>query len=341
MTHFHFTSVTRIANLSHTDVVIEALDRASWRRGQYVAAAVTGESRLPYDIERVDGRLAAVTHGDVIIGVLGTRAATLECVGDWAAVGEDLVLESLTMAGVLGRCTSRSPFAKPVIPLQYLGHLRGPQNLPLAMDQFASTPPARSYEVSTVLITGTSMSAGKTYAAGQVIRALSGMGLEVAGAKLAGVGRYSDALSMSDAGAANVFDFCDAGLPSTVVPTKDYQEAITPLLSTIAATEPDVAVIEAGASPLEPYNGDTCAKMLRPHTRCIILAASDPYAATGFMSTLGITPDLITGRTTTTSAAIDLTRRLTGVPVLDLLDPASSPPLRSLLVTHLGLDPGR
>lgn len=340
MTRLHFTSITRVANLSRTEIVIDPLDRSAWRRSQYVAATVTGHSVLPYDIERVDGRLAAVSRGDVIVGALGARAATLESVGDWAAVGADLDLEALTVAGVLGRCTSRSPFAARPIPLHYLGHVRDVRGRPLAMDQFTVRSTTRSYQVPTVLIVGSSMSAGKTYAAQQAIHTLIDLGLRVVGAKLTGVGRYRDILSMADAGADEVFDFCDAGLPSTVVPAEDYQTAMGSLLSTIAATDPDVAVIEAGASPLEPYNGESCIAMLRPHTRCIILAASDPYAATGVMTAFGITPDLITGRATGTSAAIDLAQRLTGVPVLNLLDPTSTAGFRSLLLTRLGLEPG-
>lgn len=341
MTHYHFTSVTRIADLTGADVVHEPLDRAAWQRGQYVAAAVTGDRWLPHDIERVDGRLASVVPGDVIVGALGARAATLEIVGDWAAVGEDLALGALSMAGVIGRCTSRSPFARAVIPLEYLGHLRDATGRPLTMDQFAIRAPARDYDIPTILIIGTSMSAGKTFAARAIIRSLRNMGLKVAAAKFTGVGRARDCLSMSDAGAAPVFDFCDAGLPSTVVPVEDYRSAIVPLMSAIAATTPDAVVIEAGASPLEPYNGEACVELLRPHTRCIVLAASDPYAAAGVMSAFNVTPDLITGRATGTQAAVDLAKRLTGVEVLNLLDPSTTPSLRSLLADRLGIDDHR
>lgn len=335
MAQYHFTSVTRIAHLTDDDVELEPLARPSWHRGQYVAAAVIGDNVLPYEIERVDGRRALVVPGDVIIGALGTRAATLECVGDWADVGDDLRIESLTMAGVIGRCTSRSPFARPVIPLEYRGHLRGPEGV-LTMEQFAISPEPTLYSVPTILIIGTSMSAGKTFAAQKIIRSLTQMGLTVAAAKFTGVGRYRDALSMADAGAEHVFDFCDAGLPSTVVPTEDYRRALDPLMSAIAAARPDVAVIEAGASPLEPYNGEACVETLRPHTRCVVLCASDPYAAQGVMSAFEITPDLISGRATSTQAAVDLVERLSGVQALNLLDPASKPALAELLRARLG-----
>lgn len=336
MTYYHFTSVTRIAHLTPRDFEVAALERASWRRGQYLAATVVGDEVLPYEIERVDGRIGSVVPGDIIIGALGTRAATLQCVGDWTAIGDDLHLEALSMGGVLGRCTSRSPFARPVIPLEYLGHLHGVAG-PLAMDQFALHARQRDFDVPTVLIIGTSMDAGKTFAAQRVIRSLNKRGQRVVASKLTGVGRYRDVLSMRDAGAEQVFDFCDAGLPSTVVPVEEYEAALEPLLSSIAALDPDVALVEAGASPLEPYNGDVCVRRLEAHTRCVILCATDPYAAQGVMSAFGVTPDLIAGKATSTQAAVQLAERLTGVRALNLLDPDAKPELWNILSDRLSL----
>ena len=43
-----------------------------------------------------------MVRGDLIVGALGRRAATLEGVGDWRAVDEELELEALTSAGLLG-----------------------------------------------------------------------------------------------------------------------------------------------------------------------------------------------------------------------------------------------
>ena len=44
-----------------------------------------------------------VLSGGVIVGALGTRAATLQIVGDWRDIGPDLEMESLSMAGVIVR----------------------------------------------------------------------------------------------------------------------------------------------------------------------------------------------------------------------------------------------
>ncbi len=61
----------------------------------------------------------------------------------------------------------------------------------------------------------------------------------VVGAKLTGAGRYRDILAMQDTGADYIFDFVDAGLPSTVVPEREYLDALRNLLSRMAAVEAD------------------------------------------------------------------------------------------------------
>jgi len=182
-----------------------------------------------------------------------------------------------------------------------------------------------------VLLYGTSMSAGKTTAGRVIVHELANAGLDVIGVKLTGAGRYRDVLSFRDAGAAAVFDFVDAGLPSTVVPEDVFLTAIRPLLGRIARRRPDVVVVEAGASPLEPYNGAAAIAELGEHIRCAVLCASDPYAVTGVEHAFGLRPDVVMGPATSTSAAISLVHRLSGVPALNVLDPASLPALRGVL----------
>ena len=118
---------------------------------------------------------------------------------------------------------------------------------------------------------------------------------------------------MRDAGADQVFDFVDAGLPSTICPPEEYREAIIPLLGCMAELQADVAVIEAGASPLEPYNSDTAIGLIEDSVRMTILSTCDPYAALGVMTAFSVRPDLVSGVATNTDAGIALIEKLTGV----------------------------
>jgi hypothetical protein len=123
----------------------------------------------------------------------------------------------------------------------------------------------------------------------------------------------------------------DAGLPSTVCPAEEFRTRLQGLLGRIATTPADVAVFEAGASPLEPYNGATAFEMLAPHVRCMVLCASDPYAVVGIVDAFGAKPDLVAGPTANTEAGISLVRKLTGLEALDARKPAAAAELERVL----------
>jgi hypothetical protein len=129
----------------------------------------------------------------------------------------------------------------------------------------------------------------------------------------------------------------DAGLPSTVVPEKEYRCALRNLLSRMTAVEADVLVAEVGASPLEPYNGAAAIEELGPKVRCTVLSASDPYAVAGVTAAFGHRPNLVTGLATSTQAGIELVEKLCGIKALNVLDEESHPRLRAMLEQTLGL----
>jgi hypothetical protein len=55
------------------------------------------------------------------------------------------------------------------------------------------------------------------------------------------------------------------------------------------------------------------------------------------MSAFGIKPDLVSGRATSTEAAVSLIGKLCDIEALNLLDPASHPRLDEILQERLGL----
>jgi hypothetical protein len=335
----YLTAVTRITDFAQRPPQPFALPRSEWRDGDYVLAEVTVGGAVPFSIETGGGRAVEVLPGDVIVGALGRRAATLEAVGDWRAVGEDLEMQTLTAGGLLGRCTSASLPPPRMASVRYRGHAAR-EGSPLAMTDFVAATPARELQAPIVLIIGTSMDAGKTVAAKAIVRVLKQAGLTVSAAKLTGVARYRDILATSDAGADRVADFVDAGLPSTVVDAERFERALRSLLSLIAQGEPDVVVAEAGASPLEPYNGDVAVRLLGERVRCTVLCASDPYAVVGVMKAFGTEPDVISGRATSTAAGVDLIGKLCGIEALNLLDQSSYPRLEDILRARLELPRG-
>ena len=175
------------------------------------------------------------------------------------------------------------------------------------------------------------MSSGKTMSGRLIVRLLKQMGLRVAGAKLTGAARYRDVLSYADAGADAIFDFVDVGLPSTVCDPGFFRSALEDLLARIATARPDVVVAEAGASPLEPYNGKTAIDVLRDRVCFTLLCASDPYAVLGVASAFDRKPDLVAGGAANTTAGIELVRKLADLRAMNLIDRASHAELARLL----------
>lgn len=328
--HMTFTSLTRISPLPVTPIEIRPATRGSWKEADYVACRVVDDLFVHYEAEIPNGRMVNIAKGDILIGALGTRFATLEATGSWERVEEDGRMHLLTSAGLFGALTSKSFHLRSLVNLKYEGHVHV-QRERCNMKQFPVNTFDADYSIPTIMIFGTSMSAGKTMAARIVVRLLKQANLKVLGAKITGAGRYRDILSMQDSGADHIFDFVDAGLPSTVVPSSEYEAAIKPLLSRMQETECDIAVVEIGASPLEPYNGQTAVELLGDSIRCSVLCASDPYAVYGVMQAFGIKPDVVSGIATNTLAGIQLIEKLCNVRALNIIDPFTRPELQTII----------
>jgi len=336
--HYFYTSVTRCSDLWSEPFETRLLDRGEWATGDFVVGRVVGERNRLYECETKTGRMAELVRGDLLVGALGRRAATLEGVGDWRDTTEDLQLDALTSAGLLGRATSISPMLPELMRLEYLGHATR-QGAKLNMLDFVMPCPARPLEIPVMLVIGTSMSSGKTTSAQVMIRALKYLGLDVVAAKLTGAARYRDILKFRDAGARCVVDFVDSGLPSTVCSEERFRQALEIMLSRIAACEAQVLVAEAGASPLEPYNGAVVVEYLR-HLACFtVLCASDPYAVLGVQTAYGagLQANLVTGPAANTVAAVRLVRDLSGHRAMNLLDRNTYPELVQMLKQALHL----
>lgn len=340
MSHYFFSTLTRISDLETHAFEVQPLLKQQWATGDYVVGTVMPPIPPRLHVELTTGRMAGLLDGDQVVGAFGVRRATLEAVGDWQSIEADGQMHDMTEAGFFGRVTSKS-FLLPALPtFTYQGHVVR-QGRKVCMQDFVPVLPDRPYRCPTIMIIGTSMSAGKTTTAKIIIHQLKQLGLKVIGVKLTGAGRYRDILAMSDAGADRIFDFVDVGLPSSVIPPEDYRRSLRTLLTMIASEEPDVVVAEAGASPFEPYNGSIVLEEITPQIRCTVLCASDPYAVIGVTQSFGIQPDFISGTAASTTSGVELVEKLARVPALKLPAPESLPKLIEILTTKLALPSGQ
>ncbi|MBX2801869.1 MAG: hypothetical protein KTR31_29590 [Myxococcales bacterium] len=333
-------SVCRVApRLDPTRV--ETRPRETWETGDYVVGFVEDGGSDGAMIELESGRMIHVQRRDRVVGAFTIRHATLEATGSWRSIEPDGRFVAMTAAGTFGRITSESPYVPRFVQLRYLGHCVTQEGDKHTMRRSVELPPATPFSTPTILVVGSSMSAGKTATCRVLVRRLRHMGLRVVAAKLTGCGRYRDALSMADAGAHWHYDFMDAGLPSTIGPAEEVGAALGGLLTRIQAHAADVAVVEAGASPLEPYNGQAAIQLLDESIVLTILCASDPYAVMGIRQAFDRPFDLVAGPTANTTAGVALVSRLTGMRAVNLVDPAEHPALDSLLRRTLSSAPER
>lgn len=206
------------------------------------------------------------------------------------------------------------------------------------MDDFVKEAMYSKFNIPVILLVGTSMSAGKTTVARIIVNILKRAGLNIVAGKLTGASRFRDILSLKDVGANHIFDFVDMGMPSSIFPREKFRKKLIQLLSRINEVNADVAVIELGASPLEPYNGDVAFEELKASVKCIVLCASDPYAVYGVMKSFDLIPDLVSGIATNTLAGAELIEKLCEVKALNLIDPDTSEAFKAILADKLKID---
>jgi hypothetical protein len=326
------SSVTRIADLEERSYDVDTRPRETWDTGDYVLARIVRRPAPGVEVENPRGRRVELMEGERIVGALGTRCATRGFVGGWRDVETDGRMHALTSGGVLGRITSASPYSKTPIAVEYEGHVTI-DGSPVRMRENGLGPCTRTHETPIVLVFGTSMSAGKTMSGRVITRILVENGYRVGACKLTGAGHYRDVLSMGSVGADPIYDFVDAGLPTTVVPEQTFRDAIEPLLGHLQ--DADVIVAEVGASPLEPYNGEAVVDLIEGQVAFTVLCASDPYAVVGIEEAFGRSPDLVAGIATNTTAGVDLVENLTGYPALNLQAEETKPDLEERLLDAL------
>ncbi|NNL15929.1 MAG: hypothetical protein HKO81_04725 [Flavobacteriaceae bacterium] len=332
-----YTSLTRISDLEEGGFKVKAFFKEKWQTGDYVVCKILNAGSSLLKIELQSGRMRGVIGGECVVGALGERFATLEATGTWKKVEEDMIMTVLTGAGLIGKLTSKSAFIPNMIKVKYLGHATR-NGKKITMDDFVKPIKSIPFNTPVILFVGTSMSAGKTTSARIVTNLLKQANLKVVGAKISGAGRFKDILAVKDVGADAVIDFVDAGLPSTICPRNVYLSKLKHIKNFISNVDPDFAVIEVGASPLEPYNGDLAIEAIKDQIKFIILCAADPYGVYGIIKAFNLKPDIVTGVATNTLAGRNLVENLCDVKALNIIDPKNNSEFKKILSDKLEVE---
>ena len=311
-------SATSVLGISKTVAVVPSAPAP--RAGDVVAVRALTDSATYNMLELPTGRLAKINPGDVLIGVLGRRRALKGFVGDVPeTVNSGDHLHLLNMGGVIGRCTGHHSSLSDAIKLEVIGLVCDDNGRVLNIADAALPPRSTLGETAPiVMIVGTSMNSGKTYAATELIKQATRVGLKVAAAKLSGVACLRDTLNMADHGAVATASFLDCGLPSTVG-AGDLAPIAKAILARLNECSPDLTVIELGDGLLGGYSVESVFddQELREATAAIIFCASDYVGAWGGIELFrrrGIEIDLIAGSVTDSKMGEEYIEREFGVP---------------------------
>jgi hypothetical protein len=311
-------SATAPLGLSKTVAVVPS--SLSPRAGDVVVVRALTDSATYNMLELPTGRLAKINPGDLLIGVLGRRRALKGFVGDIPATvqsGDELHL--LNMGGVIGCCTGHHSSLGEAIKLQVIGLVCDESDRILNIADAALPSQTTLRETAPlVMIVGTSMNSGKTYAATELIKQATREGLRVAAAKLSGVACLRDTLNMADHGAVATASFLDCGLPSTVA-IGDLAPTAKAIIARLNEVTPDLIVIEMGDGILGGYSVESvfADPELREATAALVFCASDYVGAWGgieLMRRRGIEIDVISGSVTDSQMGEDYIRKEFGVP---------------------------
>lgn len=290
---------------------ISVAENQAPKPGDIIAVRVSNDSEVANLLELGNGRMASVNHRDIIVGALGKRRALKGFVGyvpETLNLGDKLSI--LNLGGVLGKVTGGLQGLHAAIEVEYLGSVVNDSG------QFANIsdnaiPLECEFEgrVPIVLVAGTCMQAGKTKAAGELIKRFSREGYQVAGAKLTGIACLRDTLFMEDYGATKTLDFQSCGFPSTI-----DLDSVSPIAKAIfqrlSVDEPDVIVVELGDGIMGYYNVESlfADSEILDATAATVLCANDFVGAWGgieFLKQKNVQVDLVSGPATDSGMAVD------------------------------------
>jgi hypothetical protein len=288
------------------------------RAGNVVVVRALTDNATYNTLELVTGRMAKINPGDIIAGVLGYRRALKGFVGD---VPESIKpgdrLHLLNLGGLVGRCLGHHHSLSGAIEVEVIGMpVRAGRVMNIAEGAIAPRDDLATH-APIVLVAGTCMNSGKTYAVTEIIKHLTRAGLGVAAAKLAGVACLRDTLNMQDHGAARTLSFLDCGLPSTVG-VADLAPVAKGIISELATPETDCIVIELGDGILGGYGVETIFedKQLMDATAALVFCAGDFVGVWGGRELLrarGVEIDVVSGPVTDSRMGADYVTREFGL----------------------------
>jgi hypothetical protein len=285
-------------------------------QGDLVVARVVsvGQHRA---LEDRHGRRVRLYAGDLVVGAYGNRYAT-DFYEGYVPTGPHTHL--LTAGGVIGTVASSHVKRTSPTALEVIGALADGAGTGVNLaDVVHLDPPPAHPRPTTVVVVGSSMSAGKTTTVAGVIRGWVRSGLTVGAGKATGSGSGKDRWVYVDAGAHATVDFLDFGMPSTFgYPTEHLVATMHRIRDALAAEGATHVVLEIADGLLQPQNRQLLSA-LPGFADSVLLAVGDALGAVGaerILASAGVTVSALSGLVSASPLAAREAEDATGLPVL-------------------------
>jgi hypothetical protein len=245
--------------------------------GDFVVARVTSLAAHDH-LEDVHGRRCRLYPGDLIVAVCGNRYATDAFEG---YVPQSAASHLLTAGGMVGDVVSSHDALGAPSDVEILGHLALDGAPVTSMDHAWPVDlgaPSDAPRTPTIVVIGSSMNAGKTTTVTSLVRGFRQLGLRVGAGKVTGSGSGKDRWAYLDAGADEVADFLDFGMPSTFGHPMEQLRATMRAVQGTLSRDNDVVVLEIADGVLQEETAGLLAEV-RSMADGVVVAVPDPLAA--------------------------------------------------------------
>lgn len=285
---------------------LESID--SFEAGQLVAVKVVRNNSGKL-IRLNDLSTYAPIAGDVLVCLIGANGSfKIEVITVPTAVNEWVVVNR---GGLVGQ--PMFDVGESSLVVSYLGNLVK-DNMPVKLTD--KLPAEYKFYKPIIAVVGTDTNTGKTVTTAKVISELKQMGLSVGACKLTGI-CGDDILSYKDAGADELVDFTDAGLPSTICTEETAVNAALKCISSLQNN--DVIVAEFGSTLIGGHPVLSILKAFNLSNLKVVVCCSDVPGAIGAMFLLasganGLRPSLFSGLVANSELACAKVLETTGVP---------------------------
>jgi hypothetical protein len=284
--------------------IVEVSEDCVAEEGTLVVCRAMGERKVYGELELPTGRMAKVVTGNILVGVLGARQALHGYMG---GVPKTLksgdMISMLNIGGVIGEVYSSGKGLSDPVPLKVIGVVvRNGKPVNLKDYALPTAGPLSPVGPPLLMVLGTCMNSGKTFAATEIIRVLSHSGVRIAAGKLSGVGAIKDVLAMGDNGAVALGSFLDCGHPSTVN-VSDLATVARTVVTHLEKSSPELIVLELGDGIIGGYNVGSILRdeSILARTKARVLCANDLVGTWGginFLRDLKHLPEVVSGPVT-------------------------------------------